>query len=110
MATREKRLLEQLIKQWAQDHCVGYTIANYENTQEAMNQSSSHFTWVIREGHASIDLQNLVDRLEAFLQMKRSRKFPDGMFCKSCNNFYQFAESNQDDGSLICYSCQHPCG
>lgn len=30
----------------------------------------------------------------------------DGLFCKSCREFYQFAEPNQSDGSLICFSCR----
>ena len=30
----------------------------------------------------------------------------DGMNCNKCRNFYQYAESNQPDGTLICYSCR----
>lgn len=30
----------------------------------------------------------------------------DGCFCKKCNEFYMFAEPNQIDGSLICWSCR----
>lgn len=31
---------------------------------------------------------------------------PDGMACKKCRNFYHYAEPNQDDGTLVCYSCR----
>lgn len=31
----------------------------------------------------------------------------DGCFCKLCKEFYQFAESNQSDGTLICWSCKN---
>ena len=31
----------------------------------------------------------------------------DGMICKECHFFFAYAESNQEDGSLICYSCRH---
>lgn len=110
MATRERNLIEQLIKSWAQDHCVGYTIADYDLTEEAMKVSQGHFTWVIREGHANIDLLTLADRIEFFMEMRRQRKHPDGMHCNKCQNFYEFAESNQTDGTLVCYSCLHPCG
>jgi len=110
MPTRERNLIEQLLKAWAQDHCVNYSIADYTLTEGAMKSTESHFTWVIREGHANIDLIDLADRLEFFMGMRQQRRHPDGMFCKTCNNFYQFAEANQDDGSLICYSCLHPCG
>jgi hypothetical protein len=105
VATRERRLLEQLIKSWAQDHDSGHVIADYATTEEALKSTQGYFTWVIREGLANIDLQTLADRIEIFLENRRKRKHPDGMFCKNCNNFYQFAESNQSDGTLICYSC-----
>lgn len=31
---------------------------------------------------------------------------PDGMTCSNCDEFYDKAEANQEDGSLICYSCR----
>lgn len=30
----------------------------------------------------------------------------DGCTCKKCKEFYQYAEANQDDGTLICYGCR----
>lgn len=30
----------------------------------------------------------------------------DGCVCKECKEFYPYAEPNQDDGTLICYSCR----
>jgi hypothetical protein len=30
----------------------------------------------------------------------------DGMRCSNCEEFYQMAEPNQEDGTLICYSCR----
>jgi translation elongation factor P/translation initiation factor 5A len=30
----------------------------------------------------------------------------DGMACKVCKEFYPYAEGNQEDGTLICYSCR----
>ena len=30
----------------------------------------------------------------------------DGLSCKICREFYQYASSNQSDGTLICYSCR----
>lgn len=29
-----------------------------------------------------------------------------GMACKKCKEFYSYAEANQPDGTLICYSCR----
>ena len=30
----------------------------------------------------------------------------DGCFCAMCHEFYQFSEPNQNDGTLICWSCR----
>ncbi len=106
--TRQRRMLEQLVKSWAQDHTAAYTIADPDSTEEGLKNTGGYLTWVVREGHANIDLLSLLDRLDVFLETKR--RHPDGMFCKRCQVFYQYAESNQDDGSMICYSCRNPCG
>lgn len=31
----------------------------------------------------------------------------DGQTCKTCNVFYPYAIANQDDGTLICWSCRN---
>ncbi len=107
MVTRDRRLLEQIIKQWAQDHTHEYEIADYATTEDAMDKTSSHFLWAVQEGHAGIDLLALADKLELFLENRRKRKQPDGMLCEKCKTFYEFAEPNQDNGSMICYSCRN---
>ena len=30
----------------------------------------------------------------------------EGMCCKKCRELYSYAESNQEDGTLICFSCR----
>ena len=30
----------------------------------------------------------------------------DGLFCAKCHEFYMMAEPNQEDGTLICWSCR----
>lgn len=30
----------------------------------------------------------------------------DGLFCACCSDFFAMSESNQPDGSLICFSCR----
>jgi hypothetical protein len=107
MVTRDRRLLEQLIKQWAQDHTGDYTVADYSSNEEAMNNTSGFFTWVIQQGEVTIDLLSLADRIEMWMETRRKRKHPDGMVCMKCRTFYEFAEPNQDDGSMICYSCRN---
>lgn len=34
------------------------------------------------------------------------RKYPDGCICKKCGENYPYAEPNQKDGSMVCYSCR----
>jgi hypothetical protein len=34
------------------------------------------------------------------------REKMDGMVCSICHEFYQYAEANQSDYTLICYSCK----
>lgn len=105
--TRERQLLEKLIKAWAQDHTGDYTIADPDPTEQGILNTESYLTWVVREKVANLDLLSLVDRLEIYLQNKQKRNIPDGMTCKKCQAFYEFAEPNQDDGSMICYTCRH---
>jgi formylmethanofuran dehydrogenase subunit E len=31
----------------------------------------------------------------------------DGLDCKVCKEFYQYAEANQKDGTLICFKCRN---
>ncbi len=107
MVTRDRRLLEQLIKQWAQQHTADYQVADYTANEQAMNNTSGYFTWLVQEGHVTIDLLSLADRLEDWMETRRKRRQPDGMLCQKCKVFYEFAEPNQDDGSMICYSCRN---
>ena len=104
--TRDRRLLAQIIKAWAQDHNLNFIIADPDPTDQGLRNTGGFLSWVIQEEKNAIDLVDLLDRLEIFLENKRKRKFPDGMFCRKCRVFYEFAESNQPDGTLLCYSCR----
>jgi hypothetical protein len=106
MATRERLYIEQLIKGWAQDHTIDYIISDAKDSDQGMISTGGYLTWLIQEKKANIDLLALVDRIELFLINKRRNKGIDGMFCRKCQSFYQFAEANQKDGSLICYTCR----
>lgn len=41
--------------------------------------------------------ENLICRISSIL---------DGMSCSKCGDFFQMAEPNQEDGTLICYACR----
>jgi hypothetical protein len=103
--SRDRRQLEQLIKSWAQSHTSTHIIADPASSDEGITNTSGFFTWIVQNKSINIDLLSLVDRLELFILNRNRRKF-DGMFCKKCNNFYEFADANQKDGSLVCYSCR----
>jgi len=107
MVTRDRRLLEQLIKQWAQDHTYEYEIADYTATEEALEKTQGHFTWLVQDKRVGIDLLALADKIEFFLENRRKHRQRDGMVCVKCKSFYDFAEPNQNDGTLICYSCRN---
>jgi hypothetical protein len=104
--SRNRNLLAQLLKEWAQEHNPGYQIIDPDTTDQGIINTSSYLTWVVKDGDFNIDLLGLLSRLEQFIDTQQNRKSPDGMFCRSCQAFYNFAEPNQDDGTLLCYSCR----
>lgn len=34
-------------------------------------------------------------------------KNKDGCSCRKCKEFFPYAEPNQEDGTLVCWSCRH---
>ena len=42
-----------------------------------------------------------------YLDEDDSANSMDGKSCHKCKNFSPFAESNQPDGTFICYACRH---
>jgi hypothetical protein len=104
--TRERNILSQIIKNWAQEHDSAYQIASLEPGDEGVDTTSHSLSWVIKQTNANIDLLTLVDRLELYINNIKNKKIPDGMFCRKCQTFQQYAEPNQEDGSFLCYSCR----
>lgn len=105
--SRNRKLLSQLIKTWAQDHNHAYQIASVDSTDEGISKTGSYLSWVVKEGHSNLNLITLLDALELFMINKRIANDPDGMTCSKCGTFYDFAEPNQDDEeTLICFTCR----
>jgi len=75
-------------------------------SNEGLKDTQINFNWLIKNQHAEVDLYQLAKDIEELLNVKRDRSEPDGIICNKCMNFYHFAEPNQPDGSLICYSCR----
>jgi formylmethanofuran dehydrogenase subunit E len=104
--SKDRLLLAELIRSWAQSHSKTYTVGATEEDDD-LRLASSNFSWIIREMELNIDLVSLLNMLEVYVEDIRQRRKLDGMFCCKCQQFYDFAEANQEDGSMICYSCRH---
>lgn len=39
--------------------------------------------------------------------VEEKKENSDGCSCKKCKEFFEFAEPNQEDGTLICWACRH---
>ena len=46
------------------------------------------------------------DDIDLAVPVEEKKENSDGCSCKKCKEFYQYAEPNQDDGTLICYGCR----
>jgi len=47
---------------------------------------------------------SVIDDAPVIVEEKKINK--DGCRCKKCKEYYEFAQPNQDDGTLICYVCR----
>lgn len=45
--------------------------------------------------------------IELALPVEKKKKESAGCKCKKCKEFYDYAEPNQEDGTLVCWSCRH---
>lgn len=104
---KERNVLSQILKSWAQEHDINFVIASPALGDEGVDTTGGHLTWIIKNTNANIDLISLLNRLEMYVNNVVGKKFPDGMFCRKCQVWYQYAEPNQEDGSLLCYSCRN---
>lgn len=46
------------------------------------------------------------DDIDLAVPVDEKKENSDGCTCKKCKEYYQYAEPNQDDGTLICYGCR----
>lgn len=104
--SKERNVLASIIKLWAQEHDSGFQIASSDLGDQGINNTGAFFSWLIKETDASVNLLSLLDRLEEHFNNINRPTYPDGMFCRKCQTFYKYAEPNQDDGTLLCFSCK----
>ena len=75
---------------------------NYNNWYPAIN-GQQWITVTIPSIAAPIAISAPITEAEPVAKKKNK----DGETCKKCKEFYPFAEPNQEDGTLVCYSCRH---
>jgi len=46
------------------------------------------------------------DDIDLAVPVDEKKEKSDGCTCRKCKEYYQYAEPNQDDGTLICYGCR----
>lgn len=39
--------------------------------------------------------------------IEEKKEKSEGCTCKKCREFFEYAEPNQDDGTMICWACRH---
>lgn len=104
--TRDRDAIIKLLKSWAGDHSDEYAIIDPTTGEVGVIATGQYLSDLIRTTDIDLDLLDLLDRLDIYLELRKKPKNPDGLHCVKCGDFYMFAESNQPDGALICYSCR----
>jgi hypothetical protein len=104
--SKDRLLLAELIRSWAQSHTAEYTLAEGSSSDDDMEAAGVNFGWAVKELDLNIDLLSLLNAVDDYVADIRQRRKLDGMFCCKCGQFYDFAEANQEDGSMICYACR----
>lgn len=65
--------------------------------------------WIDEDTDQDLDEDDLPDTLrQEDLEkiLKKIMEENDGSKCKICKDWFQYAESNQEDGTFICRSCK----
>ena len=104
----DREQLAQIIKYWAQNHDLGYTISPAGETgDESVNKTSGHLSWLIRETDNNIDLLTLLEHLDLFVKrIRNEKKQAVGCYCANCGDFLPFMELNENE-AIMCYSCKN---
>ncbi len=105
--SKERNVLSQILKAWAQEHTDGYIISDPAPGDPGVDNTGAFLSWLIKQTDTNIDLLDLLNRLELYVLNIKHKKYPDGMFCRKCQSFYKYAEPNLPDGTLLCYSCRN---
>lgn len=65
------------------------------------------FTWIPSNNRTWI--VGTLPAIDSEIQVQipeENKKNSDGCICRKCQEFFPYAEPNQEDGSMICYGCR----
>jgi hypothetical protein len=65
--------------------------------EELLDKLNLHYDWLGKK---------IINIYETEIVKTKQYSILDGSSCKKCKEFYQFAEPNQPDGTMICYVCR----
>ncbi len=55
----------------------------------------------------SVPQQISIQGIDFAVPVEEKKKKSEGCSCKKCKEFFEYAEPNQEDGTLICWACRH---
>lgn len=58
-------------------------------------------------GGGGAQVSNPFIGIDLAVPVDEKKKKSDGCSCKKCKEFFEYAEPNQEDGTLICWACRH---
>lgn len=58
-------------------------------------------------GGGGAQISNPFIDIDLAVPVDEKKKKSDGCSCKKCKEFFEYAEPNQEDGTLICWACRH---
>lgn len=58
-------------------------------------------------GTITVGPQISFDDIDLAVPVEEKENKSDGCSCKKCKEFFEYAEPNQEDGTLICWACRH---
>jgi hypothetical protein len=101
--------MSTFVSNWPSGPTITIPVPN--NPTSVVNGNGIIFTTVVPGGTTNtITVPPPVDPVQIVLDLdlpKEKKKDYDGCACKKCGEFYPYAKSNQEDGTLICYACRH---
>lgn len=62
--------------------------------------------WVTISVPTGTQQQFTIEGIDWAVPVEKENK-SDGCSCKKCEEFFEYAEPNQEDGTLICWACRH---